>query len=365
MSEVHAVARVLEGERAEDVVREALRGLDGPRRRQTARRIYGVCVLRARLAYQCGRDDAASLVDAYRRFEEDGEPLPRAWPDDPLERMAVERSAPPFLVDELVRSLGLSGADAFLAASNEPGPTTLRANTWRITRDDLRRRLEDEGIHTHPISLVDTALVVNGHANLFGSAAWRGGLFEVQDASSQLCAQACGVSPDDVVVDYCAGRGGKTLALAAGRPKRLHVHDVDAAALADLRPRAARGHVAAATTLVEGLPPAGTASVVLVDAPCSSLGPLRRSPDLRWRITPDELRAFPALQRRILDDALPLLAPGGRLIHATCTVRREENDDVVAALLRDHRDLELVHTRLLLPSQEGCDGFFFTVLRRS
>lgn len=366
---VDAIARVLRpvrADRAEEVVRETLRALpalDGPGRARVARRIYGVCVLRAQLAFQAEAplDDAAALLAAYVRHHEEQVPFPRSWPTDPVERVATERSAPLFLVEELARSLTLAGADAFLAASNAPGPTTLRANVARIDRPALAARLADEGVATRPHPLAPTALDVVGHANLFGTASWRAGLFEVQDASSQLAALAGDPQPGEIVVDLCAGRGGKTLALAAlqGDAGRIYIHDVDERALGDLWPRAARAKVC---SLVAGLPPAGSADLVLVDAPCSSLGPLRRSPDLRWRLAPAELAPLPALQGELIRQGAELVAPGGRLVYATCTVRREENDEVVDAFACES-GRAIVARRLLLPHVEGTDGFFFAVFR--
>lgn len=369
---VDALAAVLAGaSSSERAVRMALRQLphlDQQGRRRVARRIIATGVLRARLAWTAGvaLDDAAGLVRALIAEEERaarGEPAPHArpWPADPLERMAVERSAPPFLVEELGRSLGLAGADAFLAASNHPGPVTLRANLARTDSAALQSLLGDQGIHTESHPHVPGALHVRGHANLFGSAAWREGLFEVQDASSQRAALLCGAQPGDVVVDLCAGRGGKTLALAAQLrgEGRIHVHDIDARALADMRPRLARAGV---HNVVEGLPPPRSADVVLVDAPCSALGPLRRSPDLRWTLDPRALLGLPDTQRRLLLQGARLVRPNGRLVYATCTVRDEENGIVVRAAA-EHVALEVEEEHRFLPHVDGGDGFYVAVLR--
>ncbi len=366
---VDAVAQVLAGARAEDVVPEVLRalpGLDDRGRGRVARRVYGVCVLRARLGFLAGAGDADALIDAYLRFEEEGAPVDVEWPADPRERMCVERSCPRPLVDALVDSLGLEGADAFLRASNAPGPRFLRANTLKITREGLVEALAAEGIRTSP-GRAPHGVRVEGRANLFGSKAWRAGLFEVQDEGSQLVALACAPAPGDVVVDLCAGRGGKTLALAALMDNRgaLHVHDVSARALADMKPRLTRAGV---TCVREGLPPPGSADVVLVDAPCSSVGTLRRSPDLRFSLDlAAEVPRQARLQRAILDEAAALLRPGGRLVYATCTVLREENDAVVEAFLASVAAgaFHLVERRLLLPHVEGTDGFFVAVLESS
>ncbi|HEY4223353.1 MAG TPA: RsmB/NOP family class I SAM-dependent RNA methyltransferase, partial [Myxococcota bacterium] len=289
---IAALARILAGERADAVVPAVLASLGAdagnPVRARVAGAIYRASIFRLRLAFTAGldgaalsADDAPALVDAL-----DAQQM-RAWPSDPFARLVVERSCPAPLARALVDALGHHGADAFLAASNEPGPKVLRANTLRTSRDVLAQRLlADHGIATSAGEHAAHALVVvegpeRARANLFGSRAWRDGWFEVQDQASQCVALATGAKPGDVVVDLCAGRGGKTVALAAMMQDRgaLHVHDVDERALTDLAVREKR---AGLTCLVRGLPREGSADVVLVDAPCSSTGVLRRSPDLRF-----------------------------------------------------------------------------------
>lgn len=357
--EVEALARVLDGRAAQDVVTEALRAhreLDDAGRARVSRRVYGASVLRARLAFLLDKKSpplsAQELVDAYVHWIEGGASTAHvAWPSDAVERMCVERSAPAFMVRDLVDALGVGGADAFLAASNEPAPATLRANTLKCTRDLLMTRLRDEGIATvrHLLDDAPHALVVQGRANLFGSPAWRDGWFEVQDASSQACVTFCadraGVKPGAVVVDLCAGRGGKTLALAAAMKNdgALYVHDIDRKALGDMLPRLARAGVTCVDTLDDDVP---RADVVLVDAPCSSWGPLRRSPDLRWTQREDDLAPMSRLQEKLVQRARAMLRRGGRVVYATCTVRRAENEAIIAG------------GRTLLPHVDGCDGFY-------
>lgn len=349
MIEREALARVLAGERAQDVVTETLRAhraLDDAARGRIARRVYGASVLRARLAFLSPGGD---LLDAYVRYVEEGASTAHVtWPSDPIERMCVERSAPAFMVRDLADALGIDGADAFLAASNEPAPATLRANTLKCSRDQLSARLREERVVTSPHALAETALVVQGRANLFGTQSWRDGWFEVQDASSQACVEACAVKPGSIVIDLCAGRGGKTLALAAAMRNEgaLYVHDVDAKALADMRPRLVRAGV----TCVRPLPVGDEsvrADVVLVDAPCSSWGPLRRSPDLRWTQREGELTEFPRVQRTLVERARAL---GRRVVYATCTVRRAENENVVPG------------GRTFLPHVDDNDGFYVATL---
>lgn len=341
-----------------DGVAAALRGLpDNASRRRVKDAIYGVAVMRLRLAFLArarGLDDAPATLLAILDDHDDDSDI--SWPDDPIESLSVRRSCPPWLTGQLVDSLGLHDADAFLAASNQPGPVTLRANTLRTTRAGLLAALHDDGITAVDNPTTPWATDVVGHANLTGSRAFREGLFEVQDASSQLVAVACAVGPGDVVMDLCAGRGGKTLALAAMMENtgRLLVHDVDRAALKALHGRLARAGVGCVVDAVEaGLVP-GMADVVLVDAPCTSVGVLRRSPDLRFTLDAARLAALVQTQGEVLAQASALVRPGGRVVYATCSVLRPENQDQttrVPGLLANH-------SRLLLPPKDAGDGFF-------
>jgi 16S rRNA (cytosine967-C5)-methyltransferase len=265
----------------------------------------------------------------------------------------------------------------------------LRATTLVNTRDELIAALADEGLTARKNPRSPWAVDVVGRANLFGCRAFRDGRFEVQDASSQAVVVAADVRPGDVVVDLCAGRGGKTLALAAAMTDRgaLWFHDVDERALADLRGRLLRARVTCAR---RGLPDDGTADVVLVDAPCSSTGVLRRWPDLRYTLRADDVEGYAGVQRALLARAARLVRPGGRVVYATCSVLRAENDAVVDDLIVndifDRIDPRLLHdgshdrpttTRgepalitqsrtLLAPREPGDgDGFFFAVLLRT
>ncbi len=215
------------------------------------------------------------------------------------------------------------------------------------------------------------------------SDAWAQGLVEVQDAGSQMLSAACGAQPGMTVIDLCAGAGGKTLALAAAMQGqgRLIAADTIRSRLQRLDPRAVRAGATFIETLLldEGreaerlVPLEGVADVVLVDAPCSGTGTWRRNPEARWRLTPARLDRLVATQARILDFAAPLLAPGGRLVYATCALTDREGRDQVDPFLTRHpgwraltpaSDAGRAHGagRLLTPGHDGTDGFFFAAL---
>jgi 16S rRNA (cytosine967-C5)-methyltransferase len=249
-------------------------------------------------------------------------------------------------------------------------------------REELAARLAEEGVKTVPGRWSALALhVTSPRPNIFGLRAWREGAFEVQDEGSQLIAALLEARPGETLLDFCAGAGGKTLQLAAelGRSGTgaVHAWDVDPERLTRLRARAHRAQ-AASRIHIRHIHPEHTSSpfleadAVLVDAPCSELGALRRGPDLRFRIDPRGLAAFPPLQRDILERAHRHVRPGGRLVYATCTLRREENEQVALSFESDHpeferRDPSLAHLDPSFvrdgffrawPHLHGTDGFF-------
>jgi 16S rRNA (cytosine967-C5)-methyltransferase len=214
------------------------------------------------------------------------------------------------------------------------------------------------------------------------SQAWQGGLVEVQDEGSQLLCLACEARPNSVVLDLCAGAGGKTLALAAEMRDRgrLIASDADRARLARMTPRLARAGV----TIVEPLllDPGREAErlrgieadLVLVDAPCSGSGTWRRNPETRWRITPERLEKLVKLQAHLLDVASELVRPGGRLVYAVCSLLAEEGREQAASmtarssLVRDQLSIPAGRTAgdgmLLSPGRDGTDGFFVACWKR-
>ena len=383
-----------EADRALDAALRRHRDLDPAERAAVARRVLGIACSRGRLEFLLDRacpswraDPAPHLIAAYVFDQEEAAlaqaadasglalaalsrlAAPTEWPTDPVERLAATRSLPRWLAQRWLDELG-DAADALAQACNRPGPVVLRTNALKTDREGLRRTLALEKIDCEPTARSPWGLVVQGRANLFGSSAWRQGLFEVQDEGSQLVALAVGARPGERVVDACAGAGGKALALAAAMEDRGEILalDVDPMRLVNLAARVRRAGATVIRALrVEPAGPyredLGLADRVLVDAPCSSLGTLRRSPDHRWRVQPDEIALFAKAQVQILERASGLLRPGGLLVYATCTVTREENEAVAQAFAGKHPRWQRTPVGgadplRLWPHVHGTDGFF-------
>ena len=356
---------MLDGAAAEREVDRALRShreLSRDERTAAAEAIFGVALWRRRLRWEASgsRDPAVLLLCLLRDLAAVPETLaaslagaaaPPRRTDAPL-RLADRWSLPDWLEAHLISELG-GDAQAFCAAVAVPGPVCLRANRLLCTREELARRLAAEGIETRPATRAPDALHAQGrNPNLFGSQAWRDGLFEPQDEGSQLVGLLVEPLAGETVLDLCAGAGGKSLLLAA-EGARVLAHDPDRARTSRLRTRAARAH---AQERIAVVPAPMAADRVLVDAPCSELGTLRRGPDARWRIDPARFASLPALQRQLLETAAALARE--RIVYATCTVRRAENEEVAAAFEQGHPELRRARTLRLLPHLEGTDGFF-------
>ncbi|WP_199351137.1 RsmB/NOP family class I SAM-dependent RNA methyltransferase [Haliangium ochraceum] len=313
-------------------------------------------------------------------------------------RIALHDSLPDWLAEALVRGLG-ERAEEIAGSLSGRASMTLRANTLVGDREQLRAALAEDGVEVEPTRFARDGLVASGRSNLFALSSYKRGGFEVQDEGSQLIAALCAPPLRSLVVDYCAGAGGKTLALAAALENRGRVvaSDTDARKLQELRRRVKRAHASNVQVLTlppDGTWPAalaalqGTVQRVLVDAPCSAVGTMRRHPELRWRLSADEAARYPALQFALCERSLALLAPGGELIYATCTLLRDENQGVIERLLAVHPNLSLVPAservseiwgaaaaaalcvdegRYLRvdPAAHGTDGFFAAVLRLS
>jgi 16S rRNA (cytosine967-C5)-methyltransferase len=302
----------------------------------------------------------------------------------------VRLSYPTWLLETFADDLGQDEALALADAMNRRAPLAVRVNTARVGRDQLAGALAEEHVVAHPTPLSPVGLTFETRVNAFGLSAFREGLYEVMDEGSQLVAELVAPPPGGRVLDACAGAGGKTLALGAllGGKGRVLAIDTDGRKLEELRRRARRAGLTNVEAKQVSDDPAsvtrvvpGTFHRVLVDAPCSGLGTLRRNPEARWRLTRAAVASFPARQLGLMVTYAPLVAVGGRLVYATCTVTRAENEKVVEQFLAERDDFVAVPvkeiwggeraagmgdgmTLRLFPHRHDTDGFFAAVLRR-
>jgi len=302
---------------------------------------------------------------------------------------AVAADLPDWLWDRLGDAYGETTRAALAHAWQTPAPFDLRVNPAKTTRDAALARLVADGFDASPTKYSPLGIRIAGRPSLAKHPWLADGRLEVQDEGSQLIGYVVAPRRSDMVVDFCAGAGGKTLLLGAlmRSQGRLYAFDVVANRLAKLTPRLARSALSNVhpqllanerDTKVKRL--AGKIDRVLVDAPCTGFGTLRRNPDLKWRQPASAVAELAAKQTSILAAAATLVKPGGRLVYATCSVLPEENEAIVAAFLAAHPQftpgdvaadlaragiaLDTGPTLKLLPHLHGCDGFFAAILER-
>ena len=324
----------------------------------------------------------AVLRSFTRRGAREREPAP---PRDPSEALAARCSFPTWIAERWVARYGRDDAEALMRALNERPPLTLRANRLRITRDALGRRLADEdGLDWRPTRLAPEGLVVGPGGAPGEWRAFADGSFAVQDEASMLIARLLAPEPGSTVADVCAAPGTKTTHLAELMDNRGRVlaFDREPARLARVGEAAARLGVSIIDPRegpVEALAPGfrDACDGVLVDAPCSNLGVLRRNPEVKWRRRPSDVALASRRQSEILAAAAAMVRPGGRLVYATCSLEPEENDDVARAFLAakpgfrveppEDFPLPLGPDGWLrcLPHRHGTDGFSAVRFRRS
>ena len=269
---------------------------------------------------------------------------------------------PDWLVDLFTEALG-DAAESTALALQERAPITLRINIAKTTISEALQMLSDAGVEAVANPLSPTALtVVNGNRRIRNSAAYLDGFVELQDASSQAVVDAL---PNALrILDYCAGGGGKALAIAARGADAIFAHDVDPSRMRDLPLRAARAD--AEITQLEGseLTRSGPYDLVLVDAPCSGSGSWRRAPEAKWRLTREQLVQTMRVQDSILDEAMSLVAPNGMLAYATCSILPDENRARVDAFLSRHSGWKCVWDHTFEISELG-DGFYTAHLQQA
>ncbi len=315
-----------------------------------------------------------------------------AYPDpmeNPVAYIALSCSHPVWLIQQWLETYGYEETLALCQANNMAAPLTVRTNTLRITREQLREQLAEEGIWAQPTTYAPEGLQIGGYLSLRSCQAFRQGLFQVQDESSMLASRALSPMPRARVLDAAAAPGGKSTHLAQLMQNQgmLWAVDVHAHKLSLIQENCQRLGIKCIQTMAMDatvLPDHmnETIDFALVDAPCSGLGVLRRRPDARWRKEPGQIAALVQLQRRILHRVASCVKPGGILVYSTCTLTKEENQEQVEHFLHEHRQFKGDDLRSLLPLEldqdntmqqgyvqlmphrHGMDGFFIARLRK-
>ena len=294
---------------------------------------------------------------------------------DELSKIRKYREAVPDWIDELgVKALGEKLWTEELAALNVKAEVILRTNTLKTNKEKLRKILLEEGIDVEPIKGYASALRLPERANVFQTEAFKKGYFEVQDASSQLVAEILDVKPGQRVVDTCAGAGGKSLHLAALMENKgqLISMDIYGSKLKELKRRARRNGAhnidtreITSTKVFKKL--YGTADRVLIDAPCTGLGVLRRNPDSKWKMQPEFLEKITKTQYEIIRSYSKIVKPGGKMVYATCSIIPQENNDQVISFLasEEGKNFTLTEEKKIYASKSGYDGFYMALLEKA
>lgn len=294
---------------------------------------------------------------------------------DELSKIRKFRESIPDWIDEIcLKELGEEVWNKEMAALNKQAEVILRTNTLNISKKKLQQELSKENIETEFIRGYESALRLPERANVFKTNAFKQGYFEVQDASSQLVAEYLEVEPGMKVVDTCAGAGGKTLHIASLMKNKGQIiaMDIYESKLKKLKVRAKRNKVHNIDTrVIDSTKPIkklyGKADRVLIDAPCSGLGVLRRNPDSKWKLQPEFLDEIKDVQQSILQQYSKMVKSGGKLVYATCSILPSENQQQVDKFLTSEagKDFTFVQDQKLLAYKSGFDGFYMALLQRN
>lgn len=294
---------------------------------------------------------------------------------DELSKNRVYRESIPDWMDELgVKELGEEKWSKEIAAQNQPAKVILRVNTLKTTKEALRAVLMDLDIETEFLKEQPDALVLKERANVFLTDAFKQGFFEVQDANSQLVAHFLDVKPGMRVVDTCAGAGGKALHMASLMENKgqLIAMDLYESKLKQLKIRAKRNgafnieyKIIDSTKVIKKLQE--KADRVLIDAPCSGLGVLKRNPDAKWKLQPEFIDNIKKVQAEVLESYSRIVKPGGKLVYATCSVLPSENQEQVEKFLKTEngKKFTFIKDQKILASESGFDGFYMALLQRN
>jgi len=309
--------------------------------------------------------------------------LPSLKSEDPLDTLALQYSHPRWLLEELGRSLPPEELEALLQLHNDPAPTAVQVNTCRNTAEEVQALLAEDGVVSAQHPWLPDCLILESTGNIEQLKAFQSGAIYVQDPAAKLAVLAAAPQKGDRVLDTCAAPGGKSFAAAIAMQNEGELISCDQyphkQVLIELG--AQRLGLSCISTLVKDARERdvdweGGFDLLLADVPCSGLGVIRKKPEIRYK-DPEQMKELPPLQREILRNVSGYVRPGGILLYATCTLRREENEDVISAFLQENKDYSLESFSLpepvglvmtgmvtLWPQRLGTDGFFVAKLRR-
>ncbi|MFK7781758.1 RsmB/NOP family class I SAM-dependent RNA methyltransferase [Psychroserpens sp.] len=293
---------------------------------------------------------------------------------DELSKIRKFRESVPDWMDDLgVKELGESLWTKEIAMQNQQADVILRVNTLKTTKKDLQTKLQSEEIETEFLPNHPSALKLKERANVFKTEAFKNGWFEVQDASSQLVADFLDVKPGMKVVDVCAGAGGKTLHLASLMENKGQIiaMDIYESKLKKLKVRARRNGVHnVELKVIESTKPIkklhGKADRLLIDAPCSGIGVLRRNPDSKWKLQPEFIENIKDTQTQVLQQYSKMVKPGGKMVYATCSILPSENKQQVDSFLtsEEGKEFTFVKDKNIFAHKSGFDGFYMALLEK-
>jgi 16S rRNA (cytosine967-C5)-methyltransferase len=284
---------------------------------------------------------------------------------------AISESFPEWLYNLAERELGEQWPQ-IAAELNRPARVVLRTNTLKTTREEALKELQAAGIEVEALEDLPDAMILTTRANVFGTEAFKKGFFEMQDGSSQLVGPFLDPKPGERIVDACAGAGGKSLHLAAlmKNKGKLITLDIVDWKLEELQKRARRAGVSIieprvidSTKVIKRLHDG--ADALLLDVPCSGLGVLKRAPDSKWKLTPESISNLATTQKDILNSYSLMVKKGGRMVYSTCSILPSENQRQVDAFVAEHPEWNKIDEKIVLPRENGFDGFYMALLSRN
>ncbi len=316
-------------------------------------------------------NSATAFVNAVlRRAIREAEYDPASEAFDPLEQIAIRTSHPQWLIERWAKSFGVEEAEAFAQANNIVPPTAFRVVGVRANENAVLSRLKSAGATIEPSRVATGAWRVSGATSLLRELSSEG-LIYLQDEASQRVAEVLEVQGGERVLDLCAAPGGKTTLIADKAEDNAFIVAADRSAtrmdtiIATMNLQGLKSIKPLLLDAGQTLPFASNSfDKVLLDAPCSGTGTLRRNPEIRWRLSESDIGAFAENQKRFLTNAAEVVKPGGRLVYSTCSVELDENEEVIGNFLAKRPQFTLVSTQRTWPQREGADGFFISVFEK-